>query len=120
VGAAEHYHIPKVMSGKQIAGVVHINGQSHRLNSGFGPDKKVPDGKGMNIVSGSHLEGHAVQMMKRMGAKHARLVLPPGKNTCHWCKRMVPMMLGDGCSLDVVQGKSGGVQSYKGKSKEED
>lgn len=84
------------------------------MKSGFGHNGKVADGRGMDIVSGTHLEGRAIQLMKRHGAGHARLVLPPDKDTCHWCKRMVPKMLKPGQTLTIVQGKSGGVQHYKG------
>lgn len=107
------------MSSKKVHGDVTIRGKTYKVESGFGRNGKVVDGPGMDIVSGSHLEGKAVQLMNRLSADHCRLMLPPSKNTCHWCKRMVPKMLKDGQSIAIVQGISGGVQNYKG-SKEAD
>jgi len=63
---------------------------------------KVPDGPGNDIVSGTHVEGHAVRRMKREGVSKGTLTLPPGKRTCHHCKKLIPIQLGPGRTLQVL------------------
>ncbi len=92
-------------SGGKTAGVLRMGGKDIPLASGWnGPATSMPRGTpGMNIVTKSHVEGHASALMRQTGSSEATLYInqvPCAGAT--GCGSMLPRMLPEGAQLRVV------------------
>jgi hypothetical protein len=73
------------------------------LKSGVeGPAKSMPKGSpGFDIVTRTHVEGHAAAAMQQLGLKDATVVIN-NPQICSSCTELLPRMLEPGSHLTVV------------------
>ena len=84
-------------AGGKTEGVLETVEGDFYLKSGWtGPAKNVPRGaSGFNIVTLTHVEGHAVAVMRQLGLKEARVYIN-NPEVCQSCLQNLPKMLSPG------------------------
>ena len=94
-------------------GVLVINGEQTKLLSGVqGPAQSMPKGSpGQDIVTKTHVEGHAAALMRQTGANEATLYL--NNSPCGSCNENLPSALPPNSTLRVVA-PDGRVTIYHG------
>ena len=93
--------LPSAAAGK-VTGVLRSGEGDTPLVSGIpGPGSMVPRGTaGFDIVTRTHVEGHAAAAMRQAGVRDATLLI--SKKPCSACERLLPRMLPNGSRLRVV------------------
>lgn len=106
--------LPKFQPGDKTVGVLRTSIGDVPLSSGWaGPSSAIPRGSpGFDIVSKSHVEGHAAALMRQEGIKEATLFI--NNTPCRSCVPNLPRMLPSGATLNVVL-PDGSVARYVGK-----
>ena len=67
-----------------------------------GPARSIEKGtKGFDLVVKTHVEGHAVALMRQLGLTEGRVYLN-NPNICESCLKLLPRMLPPGTKLEVV------------------
>jgi hypothetical protein len=96
-------------------GILIIGEEEYTLISGTaGPAANLPSTRGFNIVTKTHVEGHAVAIMRQGGVREATLYI--NNIPCsgvRGCDALLPRMLPTGATLRVV-GPSGFDATYVG------
>jgi hypothetical protein len=94
---------PKIASEPLTLGVLRTSVGDFEIASGWqGLGARMPRGSaGFDIVSKSHVEGHAAAIMQRQGISEGILYIN-NPVICGPCTKNLPYMLGPGRSLDVV------------------
>ena len=89
--------------GGKTAGVLRTGAGDQPLESGWsGPAQSVPKGtSGFDIVTRTHVEGHAAASMRASGASEATLYIN-NPEICSSCGKLLPKMLPPGARLTVV------------------
>lgn len=105
--------LPPFVSGGKTMGVVRIAETETPLISGIaGPAASTPSGtRGFDIVTRTHVEGHAVAAMKAAGATEATLVI--NNVPCGPCTKLLPRMLDPGQRLRII-GPNGYDEVFEG------
>jgi RHS repeat-associated protein len=96
-------------------GTLVVDGrQSPQMSSGWdGPAEQIPRGTpGFDIVTRTHVEGHAAAQMRLDGVESAELFINNVEGPCSSCDKLLPTMLPSGAELRVVW--PGGEQTYVG------
>jgi YD repeat-containing protein len=103
---------PRAAGGK-TEGILVMNGQQTPIISGVrGPAQTVPRGSsGFDIVSRTHVEGHAAALMNQNNVAQATLYL--NNVPCSSCTRNLPRALPPGGTLQVI-GPDGSVITFRG------
>jgi hypothetical protein len=106
--------LPKFQPGDKTVGVLRTSIGDVPLSSGWaGPSSAIPRGSpGFDIVSKSHVEGHAAALMRQEGIKEATLFI--NNAPCRSCVPNLPRMLPSGATLNVVL-PDGSIARYVGK-----
>ena len=95
--------LPEYAGGKTF-GVLRTGQGDTPLVSGWdgGPAPSMPKGSpGFDIVTRTHVEGHAAALMRQTGVSDATLYIN-NPEICSSCSKLLPSMLGAGRSLNVV------------------
>jgi Double-stranded DNA deaminase toxin A len=95
--------LPEFVPGGKTSGVLWIPTGDVSLRSGVaGPASAVPKGSGgFDIVTRTHVEGHAAALMQQQGITEATLHIN-NPAVCPPCSKLLPRMLAPGSSLNVV------------------
>lgn len=95
--------LPPFTQGGKTTGVLRTASGDTPLQSGWtGPASGVPRGtSGFDIVTRTHVEGHAVAAMRQGGITEATLYINC-PNICASCVNLLPRMLPTGSRLTVV------------------
>jgi hypothetical protein len=92
--------LPKYSGGK-TEGILRAGSKEMPLHSGWdGPASQLPKGtRGFDIVTRTHVEGHAAAVMRMEGLQEATLYInnPP----CPSCTKLLPRMLPKGAELTI-------------------
>jgi len=99
--AAAAPNLTATPEGKTI-GVLRAGGSSLPLTSGrAGPAASLPRGTpGMDLITKTHVEGHAAAAMRLSGTRDATLFI--SKEPCSSCSRLLERMLPGGGTLRVL------------------
>ena len=99
--------------GTKTYGVVVTEKGTYYLQSGVvGPAKSMPKGSsGFDLITRTHVEGHAVAIMHQTGAARGTLFI--NQMPCSSCDGYLNRMLPKGAELEV-NGPNGGKATYKG------
>jgi len=90
--------------GKKTLGRFHgPDGKPVDLKSGWsGPAESVPRGtSGFDIVTRTHVEGHAAAIMRQQGLREGTVFINNPK-ICVSCEKLLPKMLPSGSKLRVM------------------
>jgi len=100
--------------GGKTSGVLRTASGDAELLSGWeGPASSMPKGSpGFDIITRTHVEGHAAALMRQQGAMDGRLFIN-NPVICSNCSKLLPSMLPSGVSLRVVL-PDGSVVPFKG------
>lgn len=95
--------LPAFVRGGKTVGVLRTASVDLPLQSGrTGPALSVPQGtSGFDIVTRTHVEGHAAAAMRAEGVSEATLYIN-NPNICPSCSTLLPRMLPPGSQLTVV------------------
>lgn len=106
--------LPQFAGGK-TAGVMNVPGGITALESGWaGPASLMPRGSaGFNIVTRTHVEGHAAALMHMYRLPTATVYIN-NPAICSSCASLLPRMLPPGARLNVVL-PSGQVRTFVGR-----
>ena len=100
---AEGLSLPAFKAAGKTAGVLSTARGNTALLSGWaGPSSAMaPGSPGFDIVTRTHVEGHAAALMRQLGVAAGTLHI---NNTtiCTSCTRLLPRMLAPGSTLNVV------------------
>jgi RHS repeat-associated protein len=109
--------LPLYKQGDKTMGILSTPNGSMLLKSGVeGPAKAMPQGSsGFNIVTRTHVEGHAAAAMQQLGLKDATVIIN-NPQICSSCSSLLPRMLEPGSHLTVVT-SSGTSTTFTGVSK---
>jgi len=101
---------PKLPEKPLTIGVLRTPKGDFDLSSSWrGPGALMPKGSpGFDIVTRSHVEGHAAALMYKQGITEGTLFIN-NPEICTSCGRNLPYMLGPGKTLSVVQFGDSGV-----------
>jgi hypothetical protein len=91
-------------TGGKTSGIFQApNSPPVELQSGYdGPAADMPDGSsGFDLITKSHVEGHAAALMRQEGISEGTLYINNPK-ICGSCTRWLPRMLPPGATLNVV------------------
>jgi hypothetical protein len=97
-------NLPPFEEGGKTRGVLRTSAGDFPLESGWdGPaGANVPKGaRGFDIVTRTHVEGHAAALMRQQGVSQGTLYINNPK-VCSPCNRLLPRMLPPGAQLTVV------------------
>lgn len=100
-------NLPIYKDGDKTLGVLRANGLDDvPLQSGWdGPAAKMPEGaRGFDIVTRTHVEGHAAATMRNNKISKATLYIN-NPDICRSCTKLLPRMLPAGTELTVVTPK---------------
>ena len=97
------------------AGVLQGEGKTETIISGVGgPASSMPKGApGFDIVTSTHVEGHAAALMRSGGMSEATLSINHPAGVCSSCAANLSRMLPEGAKLDVIE-LSGTVKTFLG------
>ncbi len=100
-------------SGGKTEGVLESAEGDYYLRSGWaGPASQFGGkGTGFDIVTRTHVEGHAAALMRQLGLKEARVYVN-NPDICVSCRTLLPRMLPPGARLEVVTPR--GAQTFVG------
>jgi SCP1.201-like deaminase len=106
--------LPRFVPGGKTSGVFQTPTMMVPLRSGYeGPAASMPQGtRGFDIITRSHVEGHAAALMRDQKILHGTLYIN-NPTICGPCMNLLPRMLPPGSRLDVVL-PNGTVSSFKG------
>jgi RHS repeat-associated protein len=95
--------LPPYAPGAKTLGILNTPKGPMLLKSGVeGPAKSMPKGSpGFDIVTRTHVEGHAAAAMQQLGLKDATVVIN-NPQICSSCTELLPRMLEPGSHLTVV------------------
>jgi hypothetical protein len=95
--------LPRFLAGGKTLGVLRTKAGDIPLQSGWtGPAASVPRGTaGFDIVTRTHVEGHAVALMRQTSVGEATLYIN-NPAICPSCSILLPRMLPPGSRLTVV------------------
>jgi RHS repeat-associated protein len=95
--------LPPRSPGDKTSGILNTPKGTMLLKSGVaGPAKLMPKGSpGFDIVTRTHVEGHAAAVMNQLGLKSATLVIN-NSQICSSCAELLPKMIPSGSQLTVV------------------
>jgi len=101
--------LPPFVAGGKTLGILRTPTGDIPLQSGWqGPASSVPSGtSGFDIVTRTHVEGHAAALMQQQGITDATLYIN-NPEICSSCTKLLPRMLPEGSKLTVVRGPGGG------------
>jgi RHS repeat-associated protein len=111
---AETGLLPQAVKGGPTSGLLYTPSGTTSLVSGIGgPAQAVAGGpgSGFNIVTTTHVEGHAAALMGLQGATSA--VLQINRVPCASCEALLPKMLPPGARLTIV-GPDGYMRTFTG------
>jgi RHS repeat-associated protein len=100
---AEAPALAEFVAGGKTSGVLRTAAGDTDLLSGWeGPASSMPKGSsGFDIVTRTHVEGHAAALMRQQGATGGTLFIN-NPAVCSSCTRLLPSMLPSGVELRVV------------------
>lgn len=106
--------LPRFVPGGKTSGEFQTPTMSVPLRSGYeGAAASVPTGTpGFDIITRSHVEGHAAALMRQHKITHGTLYIN-NPTICDPCAKLLPRMLPPGSILDVVL-PSGAKVPFKG------
>jgi RHS repeat-associated protein len=112
IGDARHL-VPWVM-GDPARGILYADGYAKHLTSGVGgPASLMPRGaRGFDIVTNSHVEGHAAALMHQGSVRSAVLLI--NKDPCPSCAKNLERMLPPGSELTVANPFSSYLRTFIG------
>jgi len=95
--------LPSYTPGAKTLGILNTPKGPMLLKSGVeGPAKSMPKGSpGFDIVTRTHVEGHAAAAMQQLGLKDATVIIN-NPQICSSCSALLPRMLEPGSHLTVV------------------
>jgi RHS repeat-associated protein len=95
--------LPDFVKGGKTAGVLRTSAGDTVLQSGWsGPASSMsPGSAGFDIVTRTHVEGHAAALMQQQGVTEGTLYLN-NPVICSSCTRLLPRMLAPGSNLNIV------------------
>ena len=99
-----HEPLPPFRKGEKTLGRFYgPDGRAVDLRSGVpGPAKTMPKGtSGFDIVTRTHVEGHAAAIIRQQGLREATVVINNPK-ICVSCEKLLPRMLPSGSRLRVI------------------
>jgi RHS repeat-associated protein len=93
--------LPAAAAGKTTGLLRTAAGETPLVSGVAGPAASMPRGApGFDIVTRTHVEGHAAATMHQTGARAGTLVI--SKAPCASCSRLLPRMLPSGSQLRIV------------------
>jgi RHS repeat-associated protein len=103
LGARAAPILPEFSTGGGTAGILRTAAGDIPLQSGWaGPALSVPKGtSGFDIITRTHVEGHAAAIMRQSGISEATLYIN-NPTICVSCTNLLPRMLPTGSRLDVI------------------
>jgi RHS repeat-associated protein len=107
--------LPEFTPGGKTSGVFQTPTMSIPLQAGVqGPASSIPrgPGSGFDIVTTTHVEGHAAALMRQQGLQEGTLFLN-NPVICAPCANLLPRMLPPGSTLNVVL-PNGAVVQFRG------
>jgi len=112
---ATQLKLPLVPAKPLTRGILVLEDGNHvPLSSGLnGPGRTMPKGSpGFDIVTRTHVEGHAAALMRQNSIQRAKLYINNQK-ICPNCMKNLERMLPPGSALDVVT-RDGGILKFLG------
>ncbi len=102
-GAPVRPTLPACTPGGKTSGVLRTPTGDLPLQSGWqGPASSIPRGtSGLDIVTRTHVEGHAAAVMRQQGLTEATVYIN-NPQICTSCSKLLPRMLPPGSRLTVV------------------
>ena len=90
-------------SGRKTEGILETAEGDYYLRSGWnGPTQSIPrSARGFDILTMTHVERHAAALMRQLGLSQGRVYIN-NPEVCISCFNLLPRMLPDGATLEVV------------------